>query len=121
MWCRMVSASARAPFWRKDVYKRQRQLRAWIEQPLVDSSVINQRLDAVEALYNANVTRADLKEALSHVYDIERLTTRILYGSATPKEVKALGDTCVYLPQVRQLARQLSLIHISSLRLCSPI
>ena len=83
-----------------------RQLRAWIEQPLVDSSVINQRLDAVEALYNANVTRADLKEALSHVYDIERLTTRILYGSATPKEVKALGDTCVYLPQVRQLARQ---------------
>lgn len=68
-----------------------RQLRAWIEQPLVDSSVINQRLDAVEALYNANVTRADLKEALSHVYDIERLTTRILYGSATPKEVKALG------------------------------
>ena len=77
-----------------------RQLRAWIEQPLVDSSVINQRLDAVEALYNANVTRADLKEALSHVYDIERLTTRILYGSATPKEVKALGDTCVYLPQV---------------------
>ena len=83
-----------------------RQLRAWIEQPLVDSSVINQRLDAVEALYNANVTRADLKEAFSHVYDIERLTTRILYGSATPKEVKALGDTCVYLPQVRQLARQ---------------
>ena len=83
-----------------------RQLRAWIEQPLVDSSVINQRLDAVEALYNANVTRADLKEALSHVYDIERLTTRILYGSATPKEGKALGDACVYLPQVRQLARQ---------------
>ena len=82
-----------------------RQLRAWIEQPLVDSSVINQRLDAVEALYNANVTRADLKEALSHVYDIERLTTRILYAPPPPRRVKALGDTCVYLPQVRQLAR----------------
>ena len=68
--------------------------------------MIIDKADAVEALYNANVTRADLKEALSHVYDIERLTTRILYGSATPKEVKALGDTCVYLPQVRQLARQ---------------
>ncbi len=52
------------------------------------------------------MTRADLKEALSDVYDIERLTTRILYGSATPKEVRALGDTCIYLPQVRQLARQ---------------
>lgn len=72
-----------------------RQLRAWIEQPLVDSSVINQRLDAVEALYNANVTRADLKEALSHVYDIERLTTRILYGSATPRRSKPWGYLCL--------------------------
>ncbi|MDY5783022.1 MAG: DNA mismatch repair protein MutS, partial [Gemmiger sp.] len=65
---------------------------------------INRRLDAVEALYTANVTRADLRDALSHVFDIERLTTRILYGSATPREVKALGDTCACLPSVRELA-----------------
>ena len=81
-----------------------RQLRSWIEQPLVDSAAINRRLDAVEALYTANVTRADLRDALSHVFDIERLTTRILYGSATPREVKALGDTCACLPSVRELA-----------------
>lgn len=81
-----------------------RMLRSWIEQPLVDSKVINERLDAVEALYNANVGRAELKEALSHVFDIERLTTRILYGSATPREVKALGDTCQRLPQVKEQA-----------------
>ena len=47
-----------------------RQLRSWIEQPLVDSAAINRRLDAVEALYTANVTRADLRDALSHVFDI---------------------------------------------------
>ncbi len=81
-----------------------RMLRSWIEQPLVDSKVINERLDAVEALYNANVGRAELKEALSHVFDIERLTTRILYGSATPREVKALGDTCQRMPQVKEQA-----------------
>lgn len=81
-----------------------RMLRSWIEQPLVDSKIINERLDAVEALYNANVGRAELKEALSHVFDIERLTTRILYGSATPREVKALGDTCQRLPQVKEQA-----------------
>ena len=50
------------------------------------------------------MARADLKEALGHVFDIERLTTRILYGSATPREVKALGDTCAMLPQVKAQA-----------------
>ena len=81
-----------------------RMLRAWIEQPLVDVAAINRRLDAVQALYAANIARADLKDALSHVFDIERLTTRILYGSATPREVKALGDTCACLPQVKEQA-----------------
>ena len=81
-----------------------RMLRSWIEQPLVDAGAINGRLDAVQALYTANIARSDLKEALSHVFDIERLTTRILYGSATPREVKALGDTCARLPQVKEQA-----------------
>jgi len=81
-----------------------RMLRSWIEQPLVDAERINRRLDAVQALYAANMARAELKEALGRVFDIERLTTRILYGSATPKEVKALGDTCACLPQVKEQA-----------------
>ena len=81
-----------------------RLLRSWIEQPLVDAEAIKRRLSAVQALYTANMARADLKEALSHVFDIERLTTRILYGSATPREVKALGDTCAMLPEVRSQA-----------------
>ncbi len=81
-----------------------RLLRAWIEQPLVDSAAINARLDAVDALYQENVARGDLKEALGRVFDIERLTTRILYGSATPREVCALGDTCDALPEVRRIA-----------------
>ena len=81
-----------------------RLLRSWIEQPLVDADAINARLTAVQALYSASIARADLKEALGHVFDIERLTTRILYGSATPREVKALGDTCAMLPQVKTQA-----------------
>lgn len=81
-----------------------RLLRGWIEQPLVDAAAINRRLDAVQELYNENVARADLKETLGHVFDIERLTTRILYGSATPREVTALADTCAQLPAVKGLA-----------------
>ena len=81
-----------------------RLLRTWIEQPLVDAEAINRRLGAVQALYTSTMARAELKEALNHVFDIERLTTRILYGSATPREVKALGDTCAMLPQVKAQA-----------------
>ena len=84
-----------------------RLLRSWIEQPLVDAGAINARLDAVDALYQENVARADLKEALGRVFDIERLTTRILYGSATPREVCALADTCEALPEVRRIAEGL--------------
>ena len=81
-----------------------RLLRSWVEQPLVDPAAINKRLDAVQALYAASITRADLKDALGHVFDIERLTTRILYGSATPREVKALGYTCAQLPEIKAQA-----------------
>lgn len=78
-----------------------RLLRSWIEQPLVDADAINARLCAVQALYSASIARADLKEALGHVFDIERLTTRILYGSATPREVKALGIPAPCCPRSR--------------------
>ena len=85
-----------------------RLLRSWIEQPLVDAEAINRRLGAVQALYTSTMARAELKEALNHVFDIERLTTRILYGSATPREVKALGDTCAMLPQIKAQAASCS-------------
>ena len=49
---------------------------AWIEQPLVSAGAINRRLDAVEELVGDSVTRAELAEALGHVYDLERLMTR---------------------------------------------
>ncbi len=78
-----------------------RLLRAWIEQPLIDAGAINARLDAVQALFSAGVQRAEMQAALSRVYDIERLATRVLYGSATPREVRAMGDTCAMLPAVR--------------------
>ncbi len=87
-----------------DTSMGKRLLRAWVEQPLVDAAAINARLDAVGALYGAGVQRAEMKQALSRVFDIERLATRVLYGSATPREVKAMGDTCAMLPAVRAQA-----------------
>ncbi|OUP25073.1 DNA mismatch repair protein MutS [Gemmiger sp. An194] len=81
-----------------------RLLRSWLEQPLVSSAAINRRLNCVQALYSENIQRAELSEALSHVFDMERLMTRTVYGSATPKEIYALASTCTQLPLIRELA-----------------
>ena len=80
-----------------------RLVRSWIEQPLLDAEAINERLDGVEELYKKNVLRADLRDTLSHVFDLERLMTRVIYGSATPRELLALAATCTRLPDLLAL------------------
>ncbi len=81
-----------------------RLLRSWIEQPLVSSPAINARLNAVECLTRETVTRGDLREELRYIFDIERLMTRTIYGSATPKEIYSLAQTCDRLPRLKELA-----------------
>ncbi len=81
-----------------------RLLRSRVEQPLVSSAQINARLNMVESLYQENVIRSELMDELRYVFDIERLMTRTVYGSATPKEVFALAQTCDHLPRLKELA-----------------
>lgn len=75
-----------------------RLLRTWIEQPLLSSDAINHRLDAVESLVNQTVQRGDLIEELHYIADLERMMTRTVYGSATPKEIYATAQTCERSP-----------------------
>ena len=75
-----------------------RMLRSWIEQPLLSSKLINQRLNAVESLVRQTVVRGDLTDELHYIADMERLMTRTVYGSATPKEIYTLAQTCEHLP-----------------------
>ena len=81
-----------------------RMLRSWIEQPLISSQLINHRLNAVEALVRQTMVRGDLTEELHYIADMERLMTRTVYGSATPKEIYTLAQTCDRLPGLRKQA-----------------
>ena len=81
-----------------------RMLRSWIEQPLISSQLINHRLNAVEALVRQTMVRGDLTEELHYIADLERLMTRTVYGSATPKEIYTLAQTCEHLPVLQQQA-----------------
>lgn len=79
-----------------------RMLRKFIEQPLQDADKINRRLDAVEELTNSRLTREKLYEALDKVRDLERLSSRLAYGSATPKDLLAISETLDAIPEVKQ-------------------
>ncbi len=80
-----------------------RLLRRWVERPLVSPASINARLNAVEELFQNNVQRVEICEELGHVFDIERLLTRVVFGTATPRELTALASTCLRLPGLLQL------------------
>ncbi|MGN0707156.1 MAG: DNA mismatch repair protein MutS [Faecalibacterium sp.] len=79
-----------------------RMLRSWIEQPLLSSERINHRLNVVDCLVRQSILRGDLAEELHYIADMERLMTRTVYGSATPKEIYTLAQTCDHLPVLRQ-------------------
>lgn len=81
-----------------------RMLRSWIEQPLVSSSAINRRLNMVESLVRQTMQRGELTEELRYISDLERMMTRTVYGSATPKEIYAMAQTCDRLPGLKQQA-----------------
>lgn len=78
-----------------------RMLKACIEQPFVDPAAITARHTAVEQLCGNPVALGELTALLSEVYDIERLMTRIMYKSATPRDLKALQHTCERLPEIK--------------------
>lgn len=80
-----------------------RMLRKWVEHPLLNTSAIVRRQGAVEELCGNFMLREELSEALSHVLDLERLITRIVYGSANGKDLRAVSNTAAVLPEVREL------------------
>lgn len=70
-----------------------RHLKKWIEQPLIEIPQINNRLDAVEELYNNLVLRGDLRNSLAGVYDLERLAGKLGSGIANPRDLIALKNS----------------------------
>ncbi|MCR0181417.1 DNA mismatch repair protein MutS [[Clostridium] innocuum] len=80
-----------------------RLLKKWIESPLVDTAMINRRLDAVEYLNDNFITKDELREHLGFVYDMERLSARVAYGSANPRDILRLIKTLEHTPQIFEL------------------
>ena len=78
-----------------------RLLRQWMLAPLTEHAAIVERLDAVGAWVADATARAALREALDGVRDVERLAGKTAAGRATPRDVRALGDSLAQLPAVK--------------------
>ena len=83
-----------------------RTLRAMVEQPCIRKDRIEERLDAVEAFNDSMITRDELWEYLSAVYDLERLMTRITLKSANPRDLIAFKNSIGILPHVKSILKE---------------
>ena len=78
-----------------------RLLRSWMLRPLIDADAINARLDAVGHLLQQTVVRGEIRKELRGIQDLERLTSRITLGLATPRELLALRKSLAQLPVLK--------------------
>lgn len=83
-----------------------RLLRRRIDKPLLSRSRIEERLEAVEHLYNQYILREDLRMALKEIYDLERLVGRIAFGSANGRDLNALKLSLRQIPSLKELCAE---------------
>lgn len=94
-----------------------RLLRQWLQQPLLDKGKINQRLEAVEELFQDGMLRAGLAQELKTISDIERVVGRIASATANARDLIALKETLKQLPKIRELlkgSRLVKLLNVSA-------
>ena len=84
-----------------------RTLRKYVEQPLIDKTEIIRRLDAVQELKEQAISREEIREYLSPVYDLERLITKIAYGSANPRDLTAFRSSLEMLPALLYIMQEM--------------
>src|SRR5579862_957976 len=80
-----------------------RLLRSWILRPQIDREEIEARLDAVAEIKSRTIAREEIRRELANILDIERLTSRVTLGIATPRDLIALKGSLDRIPRLRQL------------------
>ena len=78
-----------------------RLLRSWVLRPLIDRDAIEARLGSVAHLVQQTVVRGEIRKELKGILDLERLTSRITLGLATPRELVALRRSLAQLPVLK--------------------
>ena len=85
-----------------------RLLRTWILRPSTELIEIQERQACVDQLVSAATSRASLRDLLAKIPDLERLTTRAELGRISPRELGALRDALLLIPNICALLKSFS-------------
>ena len=85
-----------------------RLLRNFIEMPLMNIPEIEKRLDAIDSLNVNVISRDEMREYLSSIYDLERLMTRISMRTANPRDLLAFKTSLEFLPFIKRLVGEMN-------------
>jgi DNA mismatch repair protein MutS len=86
-----------------------RTLRSWLRRPLLDIAQINNRLNVVELFLREFTLRDEIQECFRQITDLERISTKILYKGASPRDLKRLEESLSLLPKIRELLSSIKL------------
>ncbi len=84
-----------------------RLLRHYLERPLLNPEIIAERHEAVQQLANNVSARQQLRDQLRSVFDIERLLTKLLYGSGSARDLVALKESLSQVPAIQATIQEL--------------
>lgn len=93
-----------------------RLLRSWILRPQISAGEIDARLEAVATLKSHTVLREEIRETITGILDLERLTSRITLGQATPRDLAALRASLVRVPLTRGFLANCTSARLAELR-----
>ena len=80
-----------------------RRLRRELQEPLISTSCIEERLDGVEELKNKEFLRQELREIMKNIRDVERITARLACKRIMPREMVALKESLNFYPKVKEM------------------
>jgi len=81
-----------------------RLMHQWVSQPLLNVGKIRHRQDGVQHFFDNGMKRAEIRNVLKPLADLERLTNRVVAGQAQPRDLVALRDTLGMLPEIIEVA-----------------
>ena len=93
-----------------------RTLRQYIEQPLIDKSEIEKRLDGISELSDKAMLRDEIREYLNPIYDLERLLGKVSYKTANPRDLLAFAGSLKMLPSIKVLLNDFSSVILKEIQ-----
>lgn len=85
-----------------------RNLKRWIENPLINHQIIEKRYDMIETLLEEFILKEELQALLYQIYDLERLCGRISYGNMNAKDLLQLKKSLKVLPDIQNILKNLN-------------